>query len=56
MFLFTIFAFVMFWFYSSKGKDANDAANEGSFFNCYQVAAAGSTTDTEDSSLHDDLF
>ena len=56
MSFFTVFAFVIFWFYGSKGKQFYKAAGDGLFFSKYQVPSARSAADAQDGSLNDDLF
>jgi len=54
--LFTVFTFVIFGLYGSKGNQFYKAAGAGFFFSKYQVTPANRAADTEDRSLNDDLF
>ena len=55
MSLFTIFAFEIFRFYGSERNQFYKAAHNGFSFGRYEVASAGCTADTENSSFNDDL-
>ena len=52
---FTIFAFVIFWFYGTKRNQFYKSTNDGFLLSNCQVASTGCAADAQHSSLNNDL-